>query len=878
MRLLERQDALDRLQRWLTQAGTGPGRVVWLGGEAGIGKTSLLRTFAATPQCAATRPLWGACDPLFTPRPLGPLHDIAAELGSGVPAALTHDAGRLEVFVAVLDALGRQPRCLVFEDLHWADEATLDLLAYLGRRIERTRTLVLASYRDDEIGRAHPLRRVLGALPGAARLALAPLSAQAVRELAGARALDADAVHRASGGNPFYATELLALGDPSGVPPTVQDAVLARAARLSAAAQAVLEAAAVVGPRIEPALVAALVDGSDAARTDAALDACLAAGVLREAPPAGLEFRHELARQAVLGALSAPRRQALHGRALQCLRALPGIDLARLAHHAEAAQDGPAVLAFAAPAARQAAAVGAHREAHAQFARAARFADLWPDAERADLLEELAVACGSVGRYHEGIAARERALALRRTLGDAAGQALNLCALAGLLVQVGRNADAEAAAHHALDLLEPLAPGRALAAACRVQSFLRMVARDNEEAIRWGRRAVELGERFGDPTVVAAAYNSIGSATIHLDYEAGCALLERSREIARAAGNDAMFLNADSNLGSASGEVHRFERAQAYLAQGIAYAIEHERDPAYLQSWLALCWVHLGRWSEGGELAHAVLLHSRESAISHNMAHLALGRLRARRGDAGAWSALDEALRLALESGHLQRIAPVRAARAEAAWLEGDAARCREEARAAYDFAARYRHPWFVGELAWWRRTAGDDTLAANPAEAARPYACQLAGDWRGAAAAWRELACPYEEARALALGERDAQRDALVRFERLGARPAAEALRQQLAEAGERGLPPKARGPRAATRDNAFGLTAREQQVLVLLCGGLRNADIAARLHRSVRTVDHHLAAVFAKLGVDSRLAAIQVAQRAGLLAAQSGQAPTAK
>jgi DNA-binding NarL/FixJ family response regulator len=162
----------------------------------------------------------------------------------------------------------------------------------------------------------------------------------------------------------------------------------------------------------------------------------------------------------------------------------------------------------------------------------------------------------------------------------------------------------------------------------------------------------------------------------------------------------------------------------------------------------------------------------------------------------------------------------------------------------------------------------------AAPGECAEPYALQMAGQWREAAQAWQQIGCPYEQARALADGDEPAQRSALTLFDALGARPAAEALRLRLRDAGVRGV---ARGARASTREHPFGLTTRELQTLELLCEGLRNAEIAARLHRSVRTVDHHLAAVFAKLGVDSRVAAIAAAQRAGL-ARQIGQAPAAK
>ncbi len=448
---------------------------------------------------------------------------MAGGMGVGVRTALTRDAGRLEIFAAVLDALGREAHCVVFEDLHWADEATLDLLAYLGRRIERTHTLLLVTYRDDEVGTTHPLRRVLGALPGAVRIGLAPLSPDAVRELVGTLAIDAAVVYRVSGGNPFFATELLALGDAAGVPPTVRDAVLARAARLPAPAREVLEAAAVMGLRIELALLAAVVD-SDATM----IEQCLAAGVLREVG-ATLEFRHELARRAVLESLSATRRQTLHRRTLQTLRAAPGIDFARLAHHAEAAQDRDAALEFAPRAARQAAAVGARREAQAQYARALRFADALPAAARAELLEAFALECLAVGKPHAGIEARQKVIELRQQLGDVARQAENLCRLTNLLVDVGRNAEADDALQRAFDLLRPLPPCRELACAWRTQAHLSMLRSKEEEAIRASEQAIALAEGFGDVETIASALNSQGTALAMSDHEAGCALLERSR-------------------------------------------------------------------------------------------------------------------------------------------------------------------------------------------------------------------------------------------------------------------------------------------------------------------------------------------------------------
>jgi AAA ATPase-like protein len=359
MRLLERDACLDELDMALQDAVGGEGRVTLVSGEAGIGKTSLVAWFVRERR-SSVEVLWGACDALFTPRPLGPLHDMAAQTHGHLPALLNSDANRTTIFSTVLSELQGRPAIAVFEDVHWADEATLDLLRFLGRPMARTAALLVMTYWDDELGLRHPLRSVLGdlaTLPSTRRVPLRPLTETAVRTLIGERAIDAVALHRQTGGNPFFVTEVLASVG-GGLPPSIRDAVLARTARLSLSAQAVLQAAAVIGPRIE-SWVLAEVSGTEIA----AADECLAIGVLL-AQGEALAFRHELARQAILESIS-PHRMALHRMALDALKTSPATrhDLSRLAHHAEAASDREAVLEYAPAAAKQAAAAGAHREA-----------------------------------------------------------------------------------------------------------------------------------------------------------------------------------------------------------------------------------------------------------------------------------------------------------------------------------------------------------------------------------------------------------------------------------------------------------------------------------------------------------------------------------
>ena len=328
MELLEREEALARLRGALSEACGGGGLIAFVSGEAGIGKTSLLRAFVAgVPD--DVRLVIGGCDDLAVPRALGPFHEIA----DGLPALATRlDEEPAAAPRLVLEELRRtQPSVCVVEDAHWADEATLDVLGYVARRIEDLAALLVVSLRDDELDVAHPLRRVLAAAAPdrACRVVLEPLSVGAVRLLAGP-GLDAQALHEVTGGNPFFVTEAISAG--TGLSATLRDAVLSRVARLSDEGRAVAELVSVVPGQAEPWLVESL-----AASPVEGLVACEAGGLL--AVEAGnVRFRHELARRAVEDALAGARRRELNRAVLAALTAR-GVDAARLAHHAREAGD-----------------------------------------------------------------------------------------------------------------------------------------------------------------------------------------------------------------------------------------------------------------------------------------------------------------------------------------------------------------------------------------------------------------------------------------------------------------------------------------------------------------------------------------------------------
>ena len=843
--LLERGDLLAQL----AAAGEQGGQMVFVGGEAGVGKTALVRAFAASVEGTV---LHGACESLTTPTPLAPFVDLSAEAGSDLQAQVVAASDPRQVAAALLEEF-RRAAVLILEDAHWADQATLDVLRVVGRRIESTSGLVVATYRDDEVEADHPLRIVLGELASAravTRLTVPRLRLEAVRELAQPHEVDAEALHRLTLGNAFYVTEVLAAGDAT-LPETVRDAVVARAASLAAKARRLLDVVSSVPSRAELWLLERV-----APDELGALDECLSSGML-QADRDGVAFRHELARLAWESTVTPHRRRNLHRAILEALAVPPNgePDSSRLAHHAEEGGDAAAVLRHAPDAARRAAASGAHREAAAQWARTLRYAGSLPAAERAPLLAAYAQEAQLTGRYEDAADARLQAIGLYRELGDVECEGEMLWRLTPPYVSLARVAEAEEASRAAIEVLERRPPGVQLANAYATQALMRMLNRDNDEGVVWGEKAVALARELGEDEVMSFGLNMIGTSHVMAGrIETGIEHLLRSLELAKQNELEFRVGSALGMLGSGLGEMYELERAEYYLREHIAFCEEHELDPEYSRSWLALVLVYTGRWDDGTTLARDVI-DRQDATIARISALIALGRVRSRRGDPGAAEALDEALELAQAGGHLQRLGHIHAARAEAAWLAGDAASAAQEARAAYPLALEKRHLWFAGELAYWQLKAGE--LDDAPDWVATPYRHQLGGDPAEAWDTWTACGCPYEAARALAeAGGEESLRTALAVFERLGARPASDACLRGLRELG-------VRGPRPATRANPGGLTTREVEVLGLLEEGLTNAEIAARLVISEKTVGHHVSAILGKLGVRSRYDAAKLAAR---------------
>jgi len=577
-----------------------------------------------------------------------------------------------------------------------------------------------------------------------------------------------------------------------------------------------------------------------------------------------VSFRHELARLAIEDAVAPGQRRELHARLLDVLEARTGTGPARLAHHADAAGDAQRVLRHAPEAARDASARGAHREAARQYERALAHAGSLTARELADLLSLLAEERIGFDEPGDRAALLERIVELQRGCGEALPLGVTLALLGRTFWTMGRTRDARERVAEAVEILEALPPGPELAHAYAARSFQELCARNGTEAIVWGTRAIELAERVEAREALRMALNFVGTAKLaNFEQLGGIEDLERAERLAASDGDDFDVGRALGNLGAALGEIRRYEQAAAYLERAVSFDEEHDLDGLSGHSTAELAKVRFeqGRWDEAGRLAGQAL-RRRDVAVGIPIIALSLcGRIRARRGEPGAASLLDEAWALSCHTGDLQWVWPVAAGRAESAWLSGRAAEIPRLAAPTYEQAIALDVPWAIGELGFWLWKA--QALDSPPDGAAAPYALQCSGDWRGAADEWKRIGCPYEQAEALADGDEEAMREALGILTRLGAEPLADRVRAKMRSEGVKSVPAR---PRASTRAAPAQLTRRQLEVLALVESGLSNAEIARRLFISEKTAGHHVSAILLKLGAGSRGEAAAAARKIGL------------
>jgi DNA-binding CsgD family transcriptional regulator/tetratricopeptide (TPR) repeat protein len=853
--LLERDEALGTLATAGAAAARGEGRVVLVSGEPGIGKTSLVASFLGDLD-GQTRILLGTCDDLSIPRPLGALRDLVGSVSEELAAALAGGAASHEVQSLLLAELELAPRptVLVLEDVHWADEATLDSITVLGRRIGSLPALLVLTFRGGEVPPGHPLHAAIGAIRAdeSEIIELDPLSQGAVASLAGEHA---DAVWVATAGNPFYVTELLAPRSAGELPPSIANAVVGRASRLDEAARRLVELVSVVPGRVRTSLLDAVMPDWPAAAEEPERRQLLEVGATH------VRFRHELARNAIRSSLPIAARRRLHAEILAALLAT-GADPADIVHHAEAAGAEDVVSDYAAVAARRAAAVDSNREAYSHYRRAADFADRLGAHEQGVLFEELASVAYAVGRPEQAMPAIERAISIYRAVGDQAAVGRCTRVLSRLFWYVGHGGPARAKALEAIAILEPLGESVELARAYSGLSQLAMLAEGSEDALRWGALALGLAERLGDERTRAHALVNLGTTRLNKDPSDTATLLE-AHEVAHAAGDRHEATRALANLAYSLMWAVRPAPALAYAQQALAYAREHEVHnlAPYISTMIAWLRLRAGEWDGAERAVRDEIV--RDSTVPQLLAKIVLAELAVRRGDDDAAALLADLTVQADRAGELQRTTPVLELVTERALTSGERLPVERYEQLVRELPPGPLSGWGAVRLVAWGAVVGVELELDRPPSV--PYSAMLAHDWLGAADGFGEVGWTYDRALMLSLlDDEEHLVEALEIARGLGAEPLTRRVAGRLRELGMR-VP---QGPRETTRANSAGLTARQLEVLALLVEGRTNAEIAERLIVSPRTAEHHVAAVLAKLGAATRREAARRAAELGVSA----------
>ena len=883
--LLERESILERLLSAFDQATRGAGACVLIRGEAGIGKTALVEELARRVG-SRSELMSGACDALDTPRPLGPLVDFCDRLSPGIRAMLEDFSSGPSLFHAIRSALAERasPVLLIFEDIHWADESTRDLIRFLARRIGTLKVLMVVTYRTEGGSDVDPLRVLLGDLigPRILRVDVAPLSKEAVQTLAASCradhrdvAVDAHALHRLTGGNPFFVTEVLA--NPAvRLPDSVRDATVARLLRLPGDLQHFVRIVSLAPQRCDHDLFSnAFPVEHSRALTEMAhgkYDLLIDDGVT-------IGFRHELARLAVaesVAAVSPAAARAWHRRFLGALESRTGSALALLAHHAAGSGDSALIVRWALPAGIDAMRLGANREAVRLLGAALAASEGRSDVDRVSLHEQYAQCCQASLDLPEAIRARCTVIDECSRNGWAVREGKNLALLGRVHWLAGDRSSAMSAFAAALSTLQSHDTTVEYAWACALIAGAHMTSEEDTLAIEFATRALRTAERLNALEVRIHALNTLGDAQQYREVD-WRTKLEESLRLSLAHGYPDHAARAYINLASTSVVAQDFRAARVALADGLAFASEHDLDfqRDYLLAWQARERFECGDWTSAYAIAAELSRLGRVAPVARIPAIGTLAALAVRRGESGAGAAVSLALSEAEKTGEHQRIAPLLLAQAEAAWQTGDDEACTRSARSGISASTEHGSLDNLGRFVVWLWRAG----SANEARACldeaprcpQRFADEVLGRWAEAALEWEARGCAYEQALALSCGSKQDMRQAMSLLEALGARPALAALKVRRPM---RGTPP---GPRDSTKAHPLGLTVREQEILDCIVRGMSNADIARKLFRSQRTVEHHVSALLGKLGVANRSEAIAKAMRLALADAGRDAPPTA-
>lgn len=869
---LERDQAMNVLHSAIAKASAGVGSNVLISGEAGIGKSTLVDQFVKLrrDRCQI---LIGGCETLTTPRPLGPLCDVASLLGDAFQRLFHEEASPARIFQELVVALSRstQPTILVFEDVHWADYATLDLIKFLSRRSAQLPLVFVMTYRLEEVSRSHPLRAVLGDMPieASSRINLLPLSRGAVDEICRRAEVKHATLFEVTLGNPFLVSVFVDAAQRPQTNPlaSIRDVVQARISRLSEDSQRLCELVSVVPGSVEISVLQTACESLISSNFIDSVDQCLISGLL-ELHDKTIGFKHEISRRVVETNLQPVTTKILNDAVYQALLAVPDVSFARLVHHASKAQLHSQVATLAPQAADQARRLGARLEALTNYRHALDFLDLLPTKTQAEVLEGWAVETAAMTWPDQRVfEALHRAVSLWKSLGETerAGGALRWLAFGFWIF--GKRKEGTKFLEEALSLLESIPPTATLAVTYSLRIKLYMADSDYPQAIATGQRALSISQSLKAEEAMAQSMTYLGTAMLRAQQLEGKKLLVDGIALGREKGYFKSTSDAYHNLVEALLKQGMLLEAEQSCAEGLNYSGQFDISTTYLYGLESQIQCQRGRYDQAEKTARkAIETLPGGSDFVRRPALTGLGIALSRAGRDGALETLRELLNCNINLDFTQDILPATAALTEALAFAGKFEEAREVLTKGWGLRGRESNPWMIGALLIWAERLNLTLHGDHAADIslAKPFEFELKGQHRAAADCWGAIGAPFEQAVALMRCEPSDVLRAIDIFDEISAAPALNYARMHAKALGLRGVK---RGPYGASRGNPVGLTAREMQILQLICSGLSNSLIATKLQRSERTIEHHVSSILSKAGANTRSALMAWAFRAQIV-----------
>ena len=865
MELIERDEFISLLKSKYRHIAGGEGHTIFVNGEAGIGKTALLKEFRRQIEDEGNV-FTGTCDALFTPRPLAPLYDIAWQMLGTEWTGQDDVSKRGELFTRFYQNLKsrKEKTVIIFEDIHWADEASFDFIKFFARRIDTVQCLFIITHRNDECPSIQMLRNVMGQLAPDTftRMPLTPLSKEAVEKLAVERGYNGEDVYSISGGNPFYVNEILAWYS-MGVPANIKDSILSIFNSLEEKLKELWAILSIVPTGLETKYLRQMDESSIQT-----FENCFSSGILVLKEDA-VGFKHELYRRTIEETLSPLKRLAFNKKILELF--LPQFEenneIERIVHHAKNANEYEVVVKYAPIAAKQAASLGAHIEAAKLYLTAVEYYQGNDRELLVQLYEAYAYECYLINQTREAIIYIEKAYRIWKEKGEILQLANCLRFLSRLWWFEGNRKQAEHYAKESISVIENETVSVEKAMAFSNMSQLKMLEDDIDECILWGEKAITMAKELNNEEILSHALNNVG--TVQMNHtatrETGREMLKQSLAIALKNDYQEHVARAFTNLGSSETKSKEYAPAVKHLEEGIQYCEDRDLNSwkAYMSSWLARVYLETGKWDEAFANADMLLKYENQPSIVRITALVIAALIKLRRGeDDVVLSYLREAKTKAFETMEVQRIQPVINALLEFEWLSGKELIESDELKKAGEVIEASKKGFEINEFSFWLFKARNKSLPAI--EILELYQFQNKNAINKATAAWRHLGSPYEEALILFEGTSADKKEALEIMQKLGAVAVVNKMKHQMRNEGIKNIP---RGIRKSTQSNPAHLTEREMDILQLLHEGMQNKEIADKLFISPKTVDHHISSILFKLDVNSRSKAAKEAVKLGII-----------